>query len=788
MTSMGVFHKVEMDEKPFLSRLIEDGYERDYDDIDVEYGDITHNFLEHRVQDEKVVNKELLRFNSPPHFASTRNIHLRSLHWDKDNRYFCKLPVLPLFWCNNKEPENYEFKCGLCLSATVNVSYYACPQCQKKFHKECVESPLEIKHPSHPFHTLQLRTPIAPPDRWYKLCTSCGKDLANMSYECTTCDLSMHPVCALKPVPFVLDHPKSHPHPLTFYPAQASLVCQFCAQVKKHDPTYICIQCVFAIHKDCLGFPHVIRICRHQHRLSFTSSLPHGEFPCGVCWQQVDNNYGAYTCSKGDAYFVHSKCALHPKVWDGIDLDGVPEEDDMIDDGEPFKRIADGIILHPFHSHNLRLETSIAYDGNKFCRGCAFQVYEGQIYSCMECDYILHESCAYAPRMKRHPLDPHPLKLVTMGSGSTSALIQCRACDRDISGFYYEHYARTGNCLLDLSCASITEPFRYKGHEHPLFIPLEPKEGARCQMCRSEESKDLKLICMECDYIICFRCATFPCKARYKHDDHFLTLCDGKEASDEPDWCEICEGKIEEVKEIGNRKTNKKERRFYKCDECCTTLHAECLLGVDILMVPGNTIKDCIGRFYSYYKDEDASRLWRNKDVRILLNSSLSRPLCGNGFGIAMDSGGDDLPLQPLFLCPAARIKFLKSKLEDYDHDNHYQLHPFDSSPHFPNTRSSGDYQQGESLLDCDDGDGIFQQDLCLHPCFHFSCMHKEHNDEIYLDEQVYCRPLNLSPAPSDFTPQLSKLILQQLFAICKETRIIIQKVLQRRRVWNERA
>lgn len=33
--------------------------------------------------------------------------------------------------------------------------------------------------------------------------------------------------------------------------------------------------------------------------------------------------------------------------------------------------------------------------------------------------------------------------------------------------------------------------------------------------------------------IICFSCLTFPYKARYKHDSHFLTICNGKEASDQ---------------------------------------------------------------------------------------------------------------------------------------------------------------------------------------------------------------------------------------------------------------
>ncbi|OAP13055.1 hypothetical protein AXX17_AT1G40120 [Arabidopsis thaliana] len=41
-----------------------------------------------------------------------------------------------------------------------------------------------------------------------------------------------------------------------------------------------------------------------------------------------------------------------------------------------------------------------------------------------------------------------------------------------------------------------------------------------------------------------------------------------------------------------------------------------------------------------------------------------------SGEALAMDSGGDDLPLQPLFFCPAARINFHKLKLKIHNHDD----------------------------------------------------------------------------------------------------------------------
>ncbi|KAL0886850.1 hypothetical protein Bca101_010833 [Brassica carinata] len=503
---------------------------------------------------------------------------------DSNQPDICKLSVV----LNVKGVEG-KIKCGACVSSRVSKSHYACLQCRQQFHKECVECPLEIRHPSHPLHPLRLYVQFID-----NRCICCGA-MQDWLYHCKTCELFICASCAMKPIPRVEHHPKTHPHPLTFFPAQASLVCHFCAQIKNLDPTYICIQCVFAIHKKCIGFPHVVRISRHHHRMSFTSSLPTGNLSCGVCRQPVDNDYGAYTCSKGESYFVHSKCALDRRVWDEKYLDDVPEEDDVIDDGEPFERIADGVILHPCHSHNLKLETLIDYEETRFCRGCALPIYEGKFYSCVvgmstSCDdFILHESCASAPRMIRHPLHPHPLTLQLDLKGEP---FSCDACARKGSVLYYKHRIDKAIFMLDLRCASITEPFEYEGHQHPLYLPLEPSAASRCRMCKYE-SYDPKLVCMECDddYRICYRCATFPYKARHKHGHHFLKLCRGKEASDQPDWCEVCEGKIEQVKDPGYRGETKTELVFYKCDDGCTTLHAECLLGRDMYMKPGNTVK-----------------------------------------------------------------------------------------------------------------------------------------------------------------------------------------------------
>ncbi|CAA7043828.1 unnamed protein product [Microthlaspi erraticum] len=346
------------------------------------------------------------------------------------------------------------------------------------------------------------------------------------------------------------------------------------------------------------------RISRHHHRVSFVSSLPSAKRSCGVCRREVVSHYGAYVCTATtcSGYAVHTNCALRKDIWDGKELEGVPEEDDVYDDVEPFVRIADGMILHFSHGHNLRVETSRVYDEKKFCQACILPIYDGEFYVCVEveCNFILHETCANAPRKKLHPLHPHPLQLEVYDGDAFS----CTLCGLFSNGFVYWCYNEDCDSYfrIDIRCALVSEPFTNQGHQHPLFLALDPKEKPMCHVCKStDDDEKLRVLnCIECDFVICFGCATLPYTARYKHDDHCLTFCHGDEASDS-DWCELCESKLADY---GGR------RGFYKCDDCCTTLHILCLLGPGQYLKSGGTIK--LGR-----------------DVMLIhANTYPSRPIC----------------------------------------------------------------------------------------------------------------------------------------------------------------
>ncbi|KAJ4907050.1 Cysteine/Histidine-rich C1 domain family protein [Raphanus sativus] len=340
----------------------------------------------------------------------------------------------------------------------------------------------------------------------------------------------------------------------------------WCNNEKFGDGEYECA------HRGCEEFPHTIRISRHHHRISRVLSLRYEKWPCGVCRQSIDGNYGAYTCNEcGDHYYaVHLHCALGKDVWDGEELKGVPEKDDIAQDAPPFCKISEGVVHYFLHDHHLRLEENILYDKNKFCEACVMPIIEDEFYSCAECDFILHETCLKARRRIQYALHPHPLTLKAIDNYDSN-YSWCPVCSRNSGGFVYECPKQECQFKLDMRCALISEPFDYQGHEHPLFLSLDPYV-----------------------YVLC-KCATLPYKVRYNNDKHFLTLSWGEERR-EKYWCEECEDIVEKF--------------FYWCNDCCTILHTDCLFSKNPYLKPGQVFKI------------------REKEFQILAKSNTSRPIC----------------------------------------------------------------------------------------------------------------------------------------------------------------
>ncbi|KAL1205118.1 Protein VACUOLELESS GAMETOPHYTES [Cardamine amara subsp. amara] len=515
---------------------------------------------------------------------------IEQVSWSSNDKWLC----LPLYWQ----------KCWL---AGEDATHFRCRGCNGRNHEEYDKAPLEVKHPLHPKHSLQLSLLNFSCTRE---CYCCDELLLSIFYYCSACDYSMNMACVEKPRVLSIDYPKWHEHTLALFPRKTSLTCSLCALTHSSCAFYICPPCDFVVHQRCINLPRVIRISRHLHRISFTPSFDQGDWFCGVCRRKINNDYGGYSCIKdGCSYAAHSKCATQSNVWDGKDLEGEPEEIEE-EELEPFKTISDGIIQHFSHQHHhLRLDENMVrdYDDNKQCQACITPIYFGNFYSCMQCDFILHEECAKLSRKIHHPIHPHMLTLVGGHDGVIDATNPCPCPLLCTAGFFYE-CGKEGLCFkLHVSCVTISEPLFHESHTHPLFLTSKPGELRRCSVCKRSghcSTTDTFNCIEECDFALCFGCATLPQKVRYKHDKHMLTLSYGTEPSTTSTtyWCEVCE-------EVLNPK-----ERFYTCDEyCCLTIHINCMLGPDLYMKPGS------------------SWIYRDRKVHVLPNNlHMSRPTCSD--------------------------------------------------------------------------------------------------------------------------------------------------------------
>ncbi|KAG7598927.1 DC1 [Arabidopsis suecica] len=445
-------------------------------------------------------------------------------------------------------------KCDECRHAFYEM-HYSCEICWDIWHKKCMPTSSEINHPCHPNHALKLLTD-GPPDYSDGKCQICRAVLNNFVYHCSTCNFSLDVPCAKSPGCISIDESKCHNHPLNLMARQVSFVCNVCGTCGERNP-YVCLACSFMAHKDCVNLPHIIIINRHDHRISHTYSLGPGTKICGICRQNIDWIYGAYSCMKCPAILFHSKCATNPQVCDGEELEGVPEEEE---DEPMFKVIGENVINHVKHpSHNLTLsEDGVVCDASIRCQLCYGLVYSDKFFSCMECDYILHETCAFLPSRMRHCLYSFPISLV-----DSNRYFNCKACKRYSTGHRYTyHRSRERIEELDLRCASVNWSCDHDCHPHTLFLTTTDHDT--CGVCKS---RSYVLRCVECKFNLCYKCASYPKKVMHRCDDHHLVLSFGDKKQHGTHWCTVCEAKI-------NLK-----KWFYVCEECGIVGHIDCVIG-----------------------------------------------------------------------------------------------------------------------------------------------------------------------------------------------------------------
>ncbi|XP_023641948.1 uncharacterized protein LOC111831554 [Capsella rubella] len=524
---------------------------------------------------------------------------------------------------------------------SLSCSYhYRCKKCDVGFHIECHLCPRKMTHPYHPQHPLSLTalngetriiydvsnkldyiekslmaasssSGIHDPGNIFRNCTWCGQNLDRCEYfyRCSICNFCLCDPCSQNfPLP-IIQKPKSHHHPLIFISRPLLVPCDACGLVERSEPSYACFQCNYVVHRYCIGLPRVIKITRHPHRLSFTPFLSSTIFPsCPICYKAVDIKYSQYVCNHDDcSYVVHSKCATHRRVWDGIELEWEPEAFDKTEDVAPFIKVGDDMIKYFCHEHHLKLKKyDVVRDTDKQCQSCTLHIDSRDFYNCMQCGFFLHEVCANLPRKLHHALHHHPLFLDPIPP-RMPYIGDCFICAREFAGFKYkctkkncdDYNINKANAFqIDVGCILLPDCFTHKSHEHPLFIPISKSNDIHylCGGCKVEKNI-LHLRCTVCEFALCYECATIPDKLHYKYDAVPLSLCYG-EVSDETYWCEVCEGTLDP------------REWFYTCNKPNITIHCKCVFGRSAYMKPGYTFDE------------------RSLSVKVICNDSSTRPFC----------------------------------------------------------------------------------------------------------------------------------------------------------------
>ena len=453
---------------------------------------------------------------------------------------------------------------------------YSCKECGGGYshHKSCAELPLKLHHPLHPIHPLILFHPWEYSEEeteFYKceLCKKLGKgDFLEYTYRCSRCDFNLHITCAS--LALTTMEPDFHHHPLIPVWKWITFTCDLCGKKDEGMP-YLCHLCGFWIHKRCSFFPSKVKVVRHKHLLHLThSSLEFHQYDsrfCQLCARKVDTRYGLYYCSRCN-FVAHLDCAIAKENREDTDLSKFEDEDSEVDEfidsapyevkesnvGEDKTQIA-AEIKHFSHKHDLKLSDEVL--NNQKCNGCVRAIFP-PFYSCIDCSFFLHESCANLPNKKRHPLHRHPLTL----QEDPVRIFWCHACHQFSNGFCYT----CEKCYfhLDVHCSLISDILTHKGHEHQLILSIT-SQAQKCSCCDNIRPQVFR--CTTCEFALDFKCASLPLFTRYKQHEHPFTLCYTAEDDSGEYYCDICEEERDS------------KHWFYYCEDCSYPAHPNCIFG-----------------------------------------------------------------------------------------------------------------------------------------------------------------------------------------------------------------
>ncbi|KAK2994064.1 hypothetical protein RJ640_010693 [Escallonia rubra] len=266
--------------------------------------------------------------------------------------------------------------CYACLEPIAEQAFFSCDDCDDFFlHQTCANLSKEMEGPVHPPHPLILLATR------HCHCDVCGRrDWERFTYNCALCFFDVCVACAL-------EGKIKHHHALIPYnqvkendTGGEEVVCGGCNKPITDDDAYSCSDCNFFLHKTCAELPEVINNVSHpMHPLSLFGKPPYPEsfIRCDCCHETW--RWFTYNCATCD-FDVCVECALVPKI------------------------------KHHGHDHPLIPYNQVKKNYNSsekvVCGGCNKPITDDDAYSCSDCNFFLHKTCAELP-------ETYPIKLST---------------------------------------------------------------------------------------------------------------------------------------------------------------------------------------------------------------------------------------------------------------------------------------------------------------------------------------------------------------------------------------
>ncbi|XP_022747526.1 uncharacterized protein LOC111297160 [Durio zibethinus] len=251
----------------------------------------------------------------------------------------------------------------------------------------------------------------------------------------------------------------------------------------------------------------------------------------------MKREYGCYCCLKEDCnYIIHVNCAVEDKdLYYMVDSENQDEPIENFIESSitcviEVNECGEATKIKQFsHEHCLSLEDTNRDDDDKHCDGCTLSVLDS-FYSCLQCNFVLHKSCAEVPMKKHHWFDPCKT-LNQIAFSNVMVVFNSAVVSSTIVMNVISHFA--SNVLQ----------FRIPSHIQVMNIPsfkiANIKGNALLVVLRFIMHTD---ICKDCNSALHFECITLPHVARHKCDKRFIELS-YHDGNDDPEqhYCDICE-------------------------------------------------------------------------------------------------------------------------------------------------------------------------------------------------------------------------------------------------------